>query len=596
MEPIRNVWESESSRGRWTAAARIIDRLGSRRLPVAAAGLAVLLTAPSLGVGWVIDDNVQRLRFFGSDKLPEIPADPWKFFTFSDGDPEQTLRLMDRGIWPWWTYKNIHAAFWRPLTVLTHWLDYSLWPDHPALMHAQSVIWYAAVAWVVALLYRRFLGATWVAGLAAVLYAVDDGRGMPVGFLANRNALVATFFGMAAVLAHDRWRRSGWKPGAVIGPGLFGAGLLGAEAGVGALAYIVAHAVFLDKAAGRRRILVPLPYIIVLVFWRMAWHWAGGGIEGIGLYVDPLTEPGRFLREAVFRVPILLLGQWALPPSDSYLLTAELGWLPPHAAITFVLLAFIAGAVWPVIRQDSVSRFFGLGMILALGPICATFPSDRMLFFVGLGAFGLIARFLAQSRESVRFSQTTQRPKLTRLVRFVLIAVHAGLAPLGLAVRSAMPVGPPQIMKGFLIPPVTDPALKGQTVVLVTAPVILAATYFPIMQALAGLPVPAHVRFLAPHQPPVDIRRVDDRTLVIRPAGGFLKSPWDQLARNGCHPMSLGERVELAGMTAEVTALTSDRRPAEVKFRFDRPLEDPSFRWLYWSPQGFETKAPPNAE
>jgi hypothetical protein len=36
-------------------------------------------------------------------------------FTFADGDPERTARLMDRGLWPWWTYKGIKAAFLRPL-------------------------------------------------------------------------------------------------------------------------------------------------------------------------------------------------------------------------------------------------------------------------------------------------------------------------------------------------------------------------------------------------------------------------------------------------------------------------------------------------
>lgn len=35
-------------------------------------------------------------------------------------------------------------------------------------------------------------------------------------------------------------------------------------------------------------------------------------------------------------------------------------------------------------------------------------------------------------------------------------------------------------------------------------------------------------------------------------------------------------------MTVEITALTSDGRPAEATFRFAKRLEDPGLRWLEW--------------
>ena len=35
-------------------------------------------------------------------------------------------------------------------------------------------------------------------------------------------------------------------------------------------------------------------------------------------------------------------------------------------------------------------------------------------------------------------------------------------------------------------------------------------------------------------------------------------------------------------MSIVIDAITSDGRPREVVFRFDRPLEDPSLRWLHW--------------
>jgi hypothetical protein len=625
--------------------------LRSRRLPLALAGLAALLTLPSLRVGWLADDHLQRLRLVGSPKLPQIEVGPSKFFVFADGNPQHATALMDVGLWPWWTYRPIHAAFWRPLTVLTHQLDYWLWPLHPALMHAQSVAWFALLVATVAVFYRRMLGVTWVAGLAALLNAIDDARGMPVGFLANRNALIASVFGVATIIAHDRWRRmaylrtsggacasspgnlwqslwdrlssrSGsvpvlkrpagkpvpqngalpsWSAGvacssspeasasmsnaghAVLAVLAFAAALLAGEFGIGALAYLITYAWVLDSGSRWRRALTLAPYVVVIVIWRIGWHLAGAGIDGIGFYADPLTDPVRFLGQALRNAPILLLGQWALPPSDAGVLTAEYGGQGVLTAVAVCAVIGLALLLRRLVRADRTARFWAFGMLLALVPVCATFPADRLLGFVGLGAFGLIAQLLARPRAG--WGQ--------RAVTIALVAVHGVIAPVSLVLRAAMPAGPPSLQETWLIRPITDPALEHQTVVVVTAPVVMAAAYLPITQALDGLPVPQHTRFLAQYQAPVEVRRTDDRTLVVRPAHGFLKSMWDRLARNECYPMSLGERVELAGMTAEVLALTPDHRPAEVAFHFDRPLEAPTFRWLAWDPHGFAPFTPP---
>jgi len=58
-------------------------------------------------------------------------------------------------------------------------------------------------------------------------------------------------------------------------------------------------------------------------------------------------------------------------------------------------------------------------------------------------------------------------------------------------------------------------------------------------------------------------------------------------------PDAVGERVVLTGMTATVTAITADGRPAEAAFRFDVPLEDASLRWLWWQDGEFRPFTPP---
>jgi len=197
---------------------RVRRVLAGRRLPAVAAMLAFTLTLPAIGNGWSFDDLPQRLILL---QHPLAGAPPSAMFTFLDGDPDRTRTLIDLGTLPWWTDPEIRASFWRPITVWTHRLDYALWPDFAALQHLHSLLWLVALVWIAARFYRSLFGATWVAGLAALLYALDDAHGFPAGWLANRNALVATTFGLLALWIHDRWRRSGWRPGAWLGPGAF---------------------------------------------------------------------------------------------------------------------------------------------------------------------------------------------------------------------------------------------------------------------------------------------------------------------------------------------------------------------------------------
>ena len=58
--------------------------------------------------------------------------------------------------------------------------------------------------------------------------------------------------------------------------------------------------------------------------------------------------------------------------------------------------------------------------------------------------------------------------------------------------------------------------------------------------------------------------------------------------------MADGQEVKLTGMTARVTVLTADRRPAVATFRFDEPLESPSYVWLCYRGTSYEPFVPPS--
>jgi hypothetical protein len=549
--------------------------------------VAVFLSLPSLWVGWSVDDHFHRVALLGLDPLGVGGAiHPLDIFRFLDGDAELAHRLMDVGALPWWTWPELEASFFRPVTAATHLLDYHLWPDLPALMHLHSVLWFGLAVAMVACLYRVVHDRAAVAALAALLYAVDEAHGFAVGWLANRNALLAVGFGALAITAYIRWSRSDRWRDLVWSLLWLLAGLLSAEAAVAVGAYILAHALVLENRPWRQRALRVVPFVIVGAVWWTLHHRAGYGIRGSGLYIDPTYEPAAFVIALVERAPVLLAAQLAGPSASGHVfvsaLTGRLIWWLWAVA----LLVGGATLVWRELRHEPVARFWALGMLLAAVPVCATFPHDRLLWFVGIGAMGLVAQLLIRLREG-------GGGWWRRSLMVVLIGLHLVLAPLLLPVAVYFPAVMERAMDNDARVLPDEPSLAEASVVLVNPNIPFLAGYFPTLRWAQGLSVPKHTRLLAPGTGALEIERTGDAVLRVRPARGFLSAPMDVLYRGSGHPMAVGDIVELTGMSVEITATTADRRPGEAVFRFDRSLDDRTLVWLRWVRGAPEPWQPP---
>jgi hypothetical protein len=430
-----------------------------------------------------------------------------------------------------------------------------------------------------------------VAGVAALLFAVDDARGATVGFIANRNVLVAATFGVSALIAHDRWRRDGSRPAGLLAPPLLLAALFSKEEGVGTCAYLAAYGMFADTHGRRRGLLALWPYAVGFVAWaalRASW---GYGVRDVGLYIDPVTDTGRYLAAAAGRIPVLLLGQWSPIPSDVAVVVR-----PPAATgltwLAAVFLGLLLFAMAPLLRRDPLARFWATGMLLGAIPVSATVPGDRLLTFVGIGAAGLLAQFWG-----FVFSGDAPPDSLWRAtakaVAWSLVVVHLVMAPLAFPLRAGHPIGPTWVERRLHVRLPAGTPLEDRTVVVVNAPSAMIANYLILRRELDSLSVPRHMRVLAPAILSVTIRRVDERTLAIAPGGGYLRFPLDAVFRSERRGFAVGDQVKLTGMTVTVNSLTADGRPDEAMFRFDVPLESPSLLWLRYRAGGFEPFTPP---
>ncbi len=577
------------SRGTFPSLKAIVVSLAkSRGFPLIVAALGLLLASPAMRAGLVLDDFYHRAVLRHGSAYRDLLGPPAEMFRFFRGDPVRTRRIMDIGAFPWWTDPTLKGEFLQAITVLTHELDYALWPDSPALMHAQSLFWLGTAVAAVAVFYRRMLGATWVAAVAALLFAVDDARGATVSFIANRNVLIAATFGVSALVCHDRFRRGGSRPAALLAALLLALALFSKEEGIGACAYLAAYALFADPAGRWRGCLAMIPYAVVVVGWQAVRGALGYGVHNLGLYVDPLTESRAFAMAVADRAPLILFGQWGPIPAETAVVLR-----PPISNVFWwtavVLIGLLILAVAPLLKRDRLARFWAAGMVFATVPVCATFPMDRLLTFVGIGASGLLAQFWAFVFD--RSDSATSNPWWripARSLAWFFVGVHAVWAPLALPLRAVSPIGPWWIEDRLNVHAPLGPAIAEKTLVIVNAPSAAHAGYLTFRQGSIGKPIPRHIRVLAPAIPAVSIRRLDEHTLEIAPGRGYLDLGLDQVFRSERRPMAPGEEVRLTGMTARVTALTADGRPAVATFRFDEPLESPSFVWLCFRGISFE--------
>jgi len=567
--------------------------LEDRRMPLFAAAIAALLASSCLDNGFLLDDYFHRAIMLGSDGLGDSLGGPQEMFRFLPGDPEQAREAMDTGFLPWWTYPGVKAEFMQFLTVQTHVLDYALWPDSPRWMHFHSLVWLALLTFMVGLFYRRILGPTWVAGLATLLFAVEDAHALPAGWICNRNVLLAATFGMACVLAHNRWahgRKPAWYLLALV---LWTASLCSKEAGIATSAFVFAYVVWLQEDSWWHKFLSLVPYGVVLVVWRIIRDSLGYGVHGIGLYIDPIGDPLRFASAMVDRAPPLLAGQWGIPAADLFAL------LPPAVSApiwwwTVVLIALLAALFWPLLRTDRVARSFACAMLLAVIPICAAFPSNRLLTFTGIAALGLTAQFVEfafSEEKSGRFGKAYGR--VARFSAGGLIVFHLALAPLGLWYQAGHPFGPPALMESFNLRMELPDEIVNQDLIVVNPPSPMHVSYYLITGELDHLPVPGRLRCLATGVTPMTLHREDERTIVIRPRDGFMAMFLSRLLRNEQHPMHVGERVELTGLSVEVLEISANGEPAAARFKFDVPLEHSSLRWIRWREGQFEPFVPP---
>ncbi len=545
----------------------------------AVAGIALLAAAMRLhavGVGFAMDDYAQLAML--ADAYPVRRA-PWDLFAFCDGSSADIDALVDAGAFPWWSDPTLRLSTLRPLPSLLTWFDVRAFGLAPRLHHLHTFAWWLAMLAVVARLLLRMLPARW-AVLAFALYALDECHAQPLAWLANRNAIVAATFGMAAVHAHVVAREGG-RGGALAAVWLAFALACG-EGALGALGFIAAVEIA-GQGSPRPRALVPIAIVV------LAWagiHAAGGyGAGHSGVYVDPVDEPLRWLVVAAQRVPILI-ADLALALPTGRLALGGRGLLAQQVAGVLAMLAIAWWLRRVAPRGDAAEsvalRTFALGTLFAVLPMASAFVSARLLVIPAIGAHVLIAHAVLAGLAAWRRHRWTARARVA--LAAVLLAAH-GLAAPWWSIREITEVR--TFAADARRAAASAPFDAGTDVVVLVAADPATLLYPPLVRAATGLPPPRSYLVLSAAPGTHRLRRTGAHTLELEHDAGMLRGAVEQMFRRDDRLPEVGARRHVGDAVVEVRAVDGEGHPTRVAVTFATPIDDPTLRFVLATPAGF---------
>ncbi len=533
-------------------------------LPVVAA-LALGLT--TLGSGLRLDDYLHggqiRATLGGTSIAPW-----WDIFFLADFDPGKRFS----GSMPWWTVDGLHVRFFRPVAALSHLLDHAAWPRTPWAMHAHSLAFHLIFVGLVTAAYRRYFCPK-KAGVAALIFAISTNHASTVTWIANRNALLAGIFAVGTLLLYQDWC-AGRRRGVLAVP-CFVAALLSAEASLCIFGLLLALPLPQQNSGHgppnrRRQVVSGAALILITVVWRLLYSHYGFGAVGSGAYVDPMRSPTLFLELLPERIASLL----AMGLVPFRLLTRSDVSLLARGSLAVMFLVS-AVAVLRVARARE-HRFWALGGLLALLPLVASTPVERLLTIAFIGFCPAIASVILDGlRRGIWNRISGGATAITHLLVSPALFVAYALSfqpdpPLGLELQGT----------------------KSRNVVLISAPSVQDVTHLLESRFVNRLPRPAFIWYLWISESP-RVRRDGCCALEIEDPSGHGREPFSEFFRDQESPLERGQTIKTLGFDVGVLEVDGTGYVTKARFDFRMPLEHPNLVFAHWTGEDFENVGVP---
>jgi hypothetical protein len=285
-----------------------------------------------------------------------------------------------------------------------------------------------------------------------------------------------------------------------------------------------------------------------------------------------------------------------VPPELLFVIKPSLH--PMITALYGVVVVVALVILLPWVLRDKMGAFWLTAMLLAAIPVSSLAPLSKNFGFVAIGAYGLMASFMAGLLTN-RLPNGSGYRSVAWIAcgLFFLAHVPGAIAERIITAKST----------SFLFAQVNQiprnwPGIENENVIVINYPCPLAAGYVPAYKAYFDQPLPRTLRALAPGCTSLNVQRTDDKTLLIQSQGPDIFSCDDAGPIDGTYIFSncnllldapeckTGDRFDLNGLTVEVLESDAAGLPSRVSFRFETSLDSPEFRWFWFDWRTFSAK------
>lgn len=354
-------------------------------------GLFLLLTSPVLFAPFFADDFFHLLLLHPESPLPKAnDGSLFGLFSIIRNDEGYRQLLMLNGALPWWTGESFHFTFWRPFTELTHWLDYQLAAHNAAFAHFHSLLWFVAVIVLLAFLLSALGLSRELVILTSLIFALNGHHAATIAWIANRNALIAAFFGLLALYLHVLWRQNLQARYLFLALCSLLIAALSGESAVAFGGYFLAYALILDKQGAKRGFIAIMPYAALMLIWLTVYQSLGFATSGSIQYINPFSETIAFASAVAERLPVFVFASFSSLPAEIYpiaqLINPKLGSWVCLLMIAAVALLFVG--LIDLIRRQKFVLFAAVAATISVIPFCSLISQDRLLLIPSIGVNG----------------------------------------------------------------------------------------------------------------------------------------------------------------------------------------------------------------
>jgi hypothetical protein len=587
---------------------RISLRLSFLISVIVAVSAGIFIRHSVLDAGFFSDDLDHYAMRHG---VYPVSRSHFDMFNFSDGSAAENRALMQAGHFPWWTFPTVHLSMWRPLSSGLMAFDFAMFGSNARLFHVHSLMWWALLVIAVGTVLWQ-VQPKLTAAVALLLFALEEGHGLPVAWPANRSTLVASAFGFFALALLIRWRNTGHRR-ARFGFVVFSILALAAgEYAFTAFAYLAAYELLRPQATRVSVVHALWPVVAAAGVYLVLRQALGYGIEGSGFYISPTGTPFAFLTALSWRAPVLAGDLLFGVPADWYVLGtpwrerildwnlfspqvwyALPGWHAVQIGIGVLGLALLALLVWRLPRlldeaRARTLRWLLAGALLSLVPVAGTMVSSRLTVAASVGFDALYGELIVAC---ATWLLTRSLPVRWRAIAAVscglLLWVHVYHSADRSYEEASWYAFHSDLERDWILTADLDERqVAKQDLIVFAAQDVMTTWYIPYLRLFVGRPPPRSAWILSGAPQAHDLTRVAPNAFelsvltsdVERMAAGSNYRPLDA-------PMHVGDEVQLDGIQVKVLSALHGQ-PARALFTFDEPLESARYVFLHPTERG----------